>query len=603
MEPSSQPSVTRDLTKPASGEEIARGDTESDEQVTFKEPLQLPAVAQNQVTKSSDQSITSSSTKTQPENQHVPVEVSDTTNSDFKGPDEVNASNKVLRDSSAGGDYYNPPSWALPCPEKDQYFIEVIKNGTSLPDDTVVLSGADHCVFGRQPRGSLNPESKTGKCSVMLHPSISRVHALLQYGTGPDDQPPGWFIYDLQSTHGTFVNKHRALPRRYIRLHVGYVLRFGSSTRLLVLHGPDHDVEPETKESWSELVAAHAKRKAEQEAKLRNLEDEEREGKRQRRIGDETTSAGGECDWGIAGGFFCLEDANDEDGSENLLQRLADEGSCLHHEKLYIEDPKKALKSYFDREGIDPPPEYDFVEGRFGQQMCRLELPLDSGTVYAEVPVTGRKRKEAIVACALEACHMLDRLGEFDANKEGAEALRRAREKEYWQANDCYSSDEDNFLDRTGQVEARRRRRMRKLGVEVTDTEEDRAAETPSEEAQDSLTMLSNLEKIGKAIIEVEEELHAAERAMEATGENASEMDELEAYMDAIKKGAPNRAARQALKRRLFALRQDETRLLCKLGIRRGTGRFCSSSSSAAANAIRSALANKDNSIDGTYVT
>ncbi len=51
------------------------------------------------------------------------------------------------------------------------------------------------------------------------------------------------------------------------------------------------------------------------------------------------------------------------------------------------------------------------------------------------------------------------------ATTEGAEAVKRAREKEYWQANDYYSSDEDTFLDRTGQVVVRRKKRMRKMGI------------------------------------------------------------------------------------------------------------------------------------------
>ncbi|CDI96473.1 smad nuclear interacting protein [Echinococcus multilocularis] len=88
---------------------------------------------------------------------------------------------------------------------------------------------------------------------------------------------------------------------------------------------------------------------------------------------------------------------------------------------------------------------------------------------------------------------------------------------------------------------------------------------------------------------------------MQAAGENATEMDELEAYMEAIKRGAPKRAERQALKRRLVALRQEETRLLRKVGIRGGgssAARFSSSASSAAATAVR-AVASQQSGTDG----
>lgn len=71
--------------------------------------------------------------------------------------------------------------------------------------------------------------------------------------------------------------------------------------------------------------------------------------------------------------------------------------------------------------------------------------------------------------------------------------MRRAREKAYWQSNDYYSSDEDTFLDRTGQIEARRRRRMRRMGVEgaeVTQVTDSTSQET-SKEPQDSLSLVS----------------------------------------------------------------------------------------------------------------
>ncbi|VDL58278.1 unnamed protein product [Hymenolepis diminuta] len=221
-------------------------------------------------------------------------------------------------------------------------------------------------------------------------------------------------------------------------------------------------------------------------------------------------------------------------------------------------------------------------------------LPLEEGTVYAEVPLTGRKKKEAIAACALEACRMLDRLGQFDANREGAEAVRRAREKAYWQENDYYSSDEDTFLDRTGQIEVRRRQRMRRLGVDDASLKQDESTSRKvDEEQQDSFTLLANLEELGKEMIKVEDELNAAERALEAAGENASEMDELEAYMEAIKNGAPKRAERQALKQRLVSLRQEEVRLLRRAGIRITPVRFSSAASSSAVSAaVRATLTN-----------
>lgn len=70
---------------------------------------------------------------------------------------------------------------------------------------------------------------------------------------------------------------------------------------------------------------------------------------------------------------YSVDDGEDGDNGGSMLQLLADSGNCLSHEKNYIEDPKKALKAFFDREGIDPYPEYEFVEGRFGQQICRVE--------------------------------------------------------------------------------------------------------------------------------------------------------------------------------------------------------------------------------------
>lgn len=97
------------------------------------------------------------------------------------------------------------------------------------------------------------------------------------------------------------MNKYRVPPERYIRLRVGYVLRFGSSTRLLILNGPEDDMEEETKESFSELVV---KRKT----KLAKME--RNEGELKQLAEESVTGSGGDdgpCNWGISGKIKLFE--------------------------------------------------------------------------------------------------------------------------------------------------------------------------------------------------------------------------------------------------------------------------------------------------------
>ena len=117
---------------------------------------------------------------------------------------------------------YKVPSWSG-VPE-DLYSLEVLKNGCIISN--IDLTSKPFHVFGRLPN-----------CDVSLeHPSVSRYHAVIQYKTSDSsNSEKGFYIYDLGSTHGTTVNKSRIEPKRYYRLRVGYVFKFGGSSRLFIL--------------------------------------------------------------------------------------------------------------------------------------------------------------------------------------------------------------------------------------------------------------------------------------------------------------------------------------------------------------------------------
>lgn len=116
---------------------------------------------------------------------------------------------------------YEVPSWgSLP---KDNFNLEVLKNGIVI--DNIVLSSKDHFVIGRQP----------DICDItMEHPSISRVHAVLQYR---DDG--ALMLLDMKSAHGSFVNKAAMTQGVYQRLYVGDFVKFGASSRSYIVGGPD----------------------------------------------------------------------------------------------------------------------------------------------------------------------------------------------------------------------------------------------------------------------------------------------------------------------------------------------------------------------------
>jgi pSer/pThr/pTyr-binding forkhead associated (FHA) protein len=344
---------------------------------------------------------------------------------------------------------YSEPQWAtLPSPEH-HYSLEVIKEGQAI--DQVDLTS---------PKKSFILIGRLASCDIHLeHVSISRHHCILQFGTSPDDAMPGWYIYDLGSTHGSFRNKQRVPARQFVRLHVGFVMKFGGSSRLFIVNGPEADQQEEAVRVERQELR---KRKTQSEEEMDELEkrpgiarDEKEETKTGEREMEEKEETG--INWGMDYGEDDVID--DAVGGEDF-----ELGTMEEREKFYKEDPKKALNNWYEREGFELA--YEFAEhgSTFNRKWrCTIELPVDlpTGQCLRSEAVAVNK-KEAQVLCALDACRLLDRHGLLRrANNQARKQLKLLKE------NDFYDSDEDIFLDRTGQLERQREKRRKRIEVRV----------------------------------------------------------------------------------------------------------------------------------------
>lgn len=92
-------------------------------------------------------------------------------------------------------------------------FFQELKSGVII--NTIQLESRSFHSFGRLEN-----------CHItMAHPTISRFHAVLQYRStfSATDENRGFYLYDLGSTHGTFVNRLRIKPKTYVKVYVSLI--------------------------------------------------------------------------------------------------------------------------------------------------------------------------------------------------------------------------------------------------------------------------------------------------------------------------------------------------------------------------------------------
>lgn len=305
------------------------------------------------------------------------------------------------------------------------------------------------------------------------------------------------------------------------------MLKLGCSTRTYILTGPVQDTEEESALSVTELKA---KREAELlERERKKIEEEERLRKQEEKG----------IDWGLG------EDADEEtDLSENPFAET-------NNEELYLDNPKKALRGFFEREGLDL--EYDCTEQGMGQFLCKVELPIDDEMgrpIFAEVFHKGKK-KEAVIQCALEACRILDRHGLL---RQATHESRKPKPKN-WEENDYYDSDDDTFLDRTGSVEKKREMRIKAKLPQKAETYE---------------SLLEKEKEISESIKKLECELDKSQRNLASSDTSSNtEADSLDSFMMELKQSKPNKQSVNKLKSELIKLKQEHGNIIKLVNIAR----------------------------------
>jgi pSer/pThr/pTyr-binding forkhead associated (FHA) protein len=198
---------------------------------------------------------------------------------------------------------YSPPSWSAE-PEHP-YAFEVIKNGACV--DNIALDEKPFLLVGRN----------RDICQlVMEHPSISRHHAVIQHRGGGKI-----YIFEMGSTHGTFVNKNKVPPKEHLQLHIGDVIRFGQSSRLHILQGPEELRTEVLRDKMSPAEVQKMKYDVLQETKAA----------RQRKIDAAAAAAAADvlpsegCMWGDQDDAY--DDADDENAAKGDADNLSSFGA------------------------------------------------------------------------------------------------------------------------------------------------------------------------------------------------------------------------------------------------------------------------------------
>lgn len=416
---------------------------------------------------------------------------------------------------------YEPPAWAGDPAEGVDLSMLVLKGGAVAGRVHLAPppAGRHHVTFGRAP-----------DCDIVLdHPSSSRLHAVLQF-RGSDGRA---LLYDPGSTHGTFVNKARLPPREYQLLSVGDQVRFGESSRLHVLEGPEgllpeEGPNREQRRQMRALQAIQARREREAAVAAAQM----------------GAALGGGASWGMHDDDDDGEagEAADDEAAASLDWRsyAATRGLSDKQQKLADRVRKREAKVQSLQREVDK------IKAKQG---AMEELTPGQAEVLL-------RNERGIDAAMAELEDLEDELAESIREtvkaRAGAAGPAAAKKKRRRGSDDEYagSSDDDTFYDRTAAGRPKRggARRPRP------------GAPQAEQEVADAASLCAKRQALQEERAAVEAQLQQEERAQRAkqppacAGDREGQEDPLDAFMAGVVEVALESEGAAALRRRLSEL-------------------------------------------------
>ncbi|CAH0479939.1 unnamed protein product [Peronospora belbahrii] len=385
---------------------------------------------------------------------------------------------------------YVPPEWSTRGRNVHGIYLEVIKNGRILEKVPLPRSkGSSFILIGR----------RENVCDLLLvHSSISRLHAVLQF-----NEQGILYLYDLHSTHGSYVNKKQVVSKEFIRVQIGDILAFGDSTRLYAVCGPQEllPVEYESVKLASFREKVIKEREEEHGASWGFRQDAEEEDD------DDAADGGG-------GGGRRDSDEEGDGGKEELpdyLRNLKDEDQPYKSSVSQLQINEKDQRLYQQLQSRIRKMENIKLET---SRILAKQNQLDG---LSEGQQNTLERNEQRIATLMKEIDDLEaRIHAKNDQRTKTRGVSGTATRRKRNRNDelyGYSSDEDDFYDRTKANQQKLAMRKQKITSSTDDSSGNAAKKTarvPKSEILTADSIQANVNKLEAELAKLQDQLTAA---------------------------------------------------------------------------------------------